>query len=242
MDYLVNTHVSDDVRIAYVYCDYKDQVIQTASNLIACLARQLVGWPRRLPRQLERLYKELEPQRRRPSLEELRSLLATLCNERRRTFVVVDAVDECEAMQQRRYFLPLLKSLPHGSTRLFVTSRPNNEDICFTFAAAPQIQIAAPESEIQRFVAEKMEERNDFIDRITPVLRDEIIFTISTRASGMYVSLQKRFFIMLIHSPFQGFSLPYSRLIESVLREQSRRSSWLSPPCLGSSTIYIGRR
>ena len=207
MDYLVNTHVSDNVRIAYVYCDYKDQVIQTASNLIACLARQLVGWPKRLPRQLERLYQDLEPQRRRPSLEELRGLLIALCNERRRTFVVIDAIDECEAMQQRRHFLPLLKSLPQGSTRLFVTSRPSNEDICHTFATAPQIQIAAPESEIQRFVAEKMEERNDFLDRVTPVLRDEIISTVSAQASGMYVSIHKPFFNLLIYIIFPRFLL-----------------------------------
>ena len=185
MDHLVKTHASDDVHIAYVYCDYKDQVLQTASNLIACLARQLVGWPKRLPLQLERLHKELEPQRRRPSLEELQNLLVTLCNERRRTFVVVDALDECEAMQQRRHFLPLLKSLPHGSTRLFVTSRPNNEDIYHVFTTAPQIQIVAPESELQRFVAEKMKERHEFMDRVTPALRDDIISTISARASGM---------------------------------------------------------
>lgn len=185
MNYLVNNQASDDVRIAYVYCDYKDQVMQTASNLIACLARQIVGFPKKLPSQLERLHKALEPQRRRPSLEELRYLLVTLCNERRRTFVVVDAVDECEAMQQRRHFLPLLESLPHGSTRLFVTSRPNNEYIYHVFAMAPQIQIAAPESEIRRFVMEKMEERDEFIDLVTPVLRDEIIATVSARASGM---------------------------------------------------------
>lgn len=185
MDHLINTQVNDDVLIAYVYCDYKDQAMQTASNLIACLARQLVGWPKRLPLQLERLHKELEPQRRRPSLEELQNLLVTLCNERPRTFIVVDALDECEVMRQRRHFLPLLKSLPYGSTRLFVTSRPNNEDIRRVFVTAPQIQIAAPESEIQRFVSQKMKEREEFIDRVTPVLRDDIVSTISARASGM---------------------------------------------------------
>ena len=62
VDHLIKTIVSDDVRVAYVYCDYKDQAMQTASNLIACLARQLIGTPPRLPQQLERLHKELEPQ------------------------------------------------------------------------------------------------------------------------------------------------------------------------------------
>ena len=62
VDHLIKRIASDDIRVAYVYCDYKDQAMQTASNLIACLARQLIGTPPRLPQQLERLHKELEPQ------------------------------------------------------------------------------------------------------------------------------------------------------------------------------------
>ena len=62
VDHLIKTTVTDDVRVAYVYCDYKDQAMQTASNLVACLARQLIGTQPRLPQQLERLHKELEPQ------------------------------------------------------------------------------------------------------------------------------------------------------------------------------------
>ena len=62
VDHLFKTIVSDDVRVAYIYCDYKDQAMQTTSNLIACLARQLIGTPSYLPQQLERLHKELELQ------------------------------------------------------------------------------------------------------------------------------------------------------------------------------------
>lgn len=120
-------------------------------------------------------------------MEELQNLLITLCNERRRIFVVIDAVDGCEARDKRKHFLPLLKSLPHGSTRLFVTSRPNNKDICYVFAKVPQIQIAAPMSEMQRFVTERLRARDKFIDRVTPVLRNEIVFPISPRASGMFL-------------------------------------------------------
>lgn len=33
--HLVNTLVNDHVRVPYVYCDYKDQAMQSASDLIA---------------------------------------------------------------------------------------------------------------------------------------------------------------------------------------------------------------
>lgn len=123
--------------------------------------------------------------RRRPDLEELKILLVTLCNERERTYVVVDALDECDAIYERRLFLPLLESLPYGSTRLFVTSRPNHEDIYHVFDKFSQIKITAPEPEIERFVTEKMEERKEFIERVTPELKNQIISTICVQASGM---------------------------------------------------------
>ncbi len=185
MDHLTRTYTNDDVRIAYVYCDYKDQVTQTASNLIACLTRQLIGRPEKLPHQLENLYKKLEPMRRRPDFGELVCLMVPLCNERERTFILIDALDECEAIQQRRRFLPLLQSLSRGSCQLFITSRPNNEDICKIFTSASQITIAAPDSDIERFVIEKMEERMEFVERLTPKLKSEIISVITARASGM---------------------------------------------------------
>ena len=112
-------------------------------------------------------------------------LLVTLCNERERTYVVVDALDECDAIHERRLFLPLLESLPYGSTRLFVTSRPNHEDIYHVFEMASQITITAPEPEIKRFVTEKIEERKEFMERVTPDLKNQIISTICTQASGM---------------------------------------------------------
>lgn len=46
LDHLIKTINIDDIRVAYVYYDYKDQAIQTASNLTACLARWLTGRPR----------------------------------------------------------------------------------------------------------------------------------------------------------------------------------------------------
>ena len=95
-----------------------DQSVHTASNLIAALARQLVGHSEKLPTQLENMYTELEQHRRRPSLHDLRQLLTALCSERDRTYVIVDAIDECEATHERRNLLPLLESLSHGSTRL----------------------------------------------------------------------------------------------------------------------------
>ena len=186
IDHLLNNYASEDTKVAFVYCDYKDQAAQTASNLIACLARQIIGRPQELPQQLAALHKELEQQNRRPSFDELRRLLVALCNQYARIYIVVDALDECEAIHGRRLLLPVLESLPNSITRLFVTSRPNNEDIFESFGKASQITIAAHESDLRRYIMERMEERKDFNKRLPPELKEKITSTIIVGASGMY--------------------------------------------------------
>ena len=98
----------------------------------------------------------------------------------------MDALDECEAAHERRLLLPILESLPDARTRLFVTSRPNNEDISQTFRKASRITIAAPESDLRRYITERIEERKDFASKLTPDLKESITSTIPARASGMY--------------------------------------------------------
>lgn len=81
--------------------------------------------------------------------------------------------------------MPLLEALPHGSTRLFVTSRPNNEDIFQYFGKAPKIVISASESDLRQCISERIDERKEIVNRLTPELREEIVNTISAGASGM---------------------------------------------------------
>lgn len=186
IDHLLNNYASEDTKFAFLYCHYKDQAAQTASNLIACLDRQIIGRPQELPQQLAALHKELQQQNRRPSFKELKRLLVALCNQYTRIYIVVDALDECEVNYRRRLLLPVFKSLPNSITRLFVTSRPNNEDIFQTFSKASQITIAARESDLRQYITEKIEERRDLVNRLTPELKKKTTSTISARASGMY--------------------------------------------------------
>ena len=186
IDYLLNNFANQDTKVVYIYCNYKDQAAQTASNLIACLARQIIGRPKALPQEVITLHEELQQQKRRPSSDELKRLLIAMCNKHKQTYLVVDALDECEASHERRLLLPVLESLPYASTRLFVTSRPNNEDIVQTFSKANQIIIAAPKLNLREYILERMNERRDFVRKLTPELEERIMATVSAGASGMY--------------------------------------------------------
>ena len=185
IDHLLNNYASEKTKVAYVYCDYKDRAAQTATNLIACLARQMLGRPRTLPHQVEEMYSKLEKEKRRPSFDELSTLLVALCDQSERTYLIVDALDECEAVNERRLLLPVLEVLPNASTSSFVTSRPNKEDIFHTFGKASQIPIIAPDLDLRQYIRERLEARKDLVDKLTPELKEKIVSTVSTGASGM---------------------------------------------------------
>ena len=146
----------------------------------------MIGRLKALPQELTALYEKLQHQKRRPSLDEIRRLLMAMFNQYKQTYLVGDALDECEASQERRLLLPVLESLPSTSTRLFVTSRPNNEDIIQTFGKENQIIIAAPVLDLREYILDRMNERRDFPNRLTPKLKERIITTVSAGASGMY--------------------------------------------------------
>ncbi len=131
------------------------------------------------------LYEQLDIQNKRPDLRQLESLLLSLCSNFTQTFVLVDALDECNAINVRMPFLSALQALRKASVKTFVTSRPNPEDIKIRLYQVPQVEIAATESDIKRYVKEKTEANHVFMKRITPVLLEQIINTIAGRASGM---------------------------------------------------------
>jgi hypothetical protein len=168
-----------------VYCDYKDQARQTTLELVATLAKQLAARKMELPRQLVELYEQLKIQDKRPDLRQLESLLLSLCSTFTQTFVLVDALDECDTINTRRLFLLVLQALHEASVKTFITSRPSPEDIKTQLCGVPQVEIVAAESDIKRYVKEKTEANYVFMKRITPVLEEQIIDTIAGRASGM---------------------------------------------------------
>jgi hypothetical protein len=131
------------------------------------------------------VYEQLNIQNKRLDLRQLESLLLSLCSNFIQTFILVDALDECDAISARRLFLSALQALRKASIKTFVTSRPNPEDIKIQLYQVPQVEIVATESDIKRYIKEKTEANHVFMKRITPVLEEQIINTIAGRASGM---------------------------------------------------------
>ena len=112
------------------YFDFAARKEQTAACMLGSLLRQMVGGMERIPEEIWRAFQE----RRKdiggcgPQLVDVMKMLQLITSSQH-TFIVIDALDECMAVQRLR-LLGLLKKILDKSpgTRVFVTGRPHIGD------------------------------------------------------------------------------------------------------------------
>ncbi|KAI9827636.1 MAG: hypothetical protein M1819_006925 [Sarea resinae] len=185
IDYIESKNDTEDVGIAFMYFDFQDPKMQTASEIIASLVHQLAKRTKHLPRDLRDLYGELKDGLGQPQFNPLLAVLKSLCNNFKQTYIILDALDEFGDLGEREILLSSLIPLTQGSLKLLATSRPNHVDLKLQFDNVPQVEIRAPEDDIRNYARERMGADQDFTRQITPSLEEQIINTVAQRASGM---------------------------------------------------------
>jgi len=140
-----------------------------------------------LPEKLVGLYEQLDRGDKRLDLQQLESLLLSLCGSFNGIFIVIDALDEVNIAQERGLFLSTILALQDASVKTFITSRPNLEDIKTQLDQVSQVEIVATASDIRRYLEERVKTNPVFMKRITSSLglEEKIVNTIVSRASGM---------------------------------------------------------
>ena len=188
---------NDNVGIAYVYCSYLDQYQQTAVNLVGAMLRQL------LVKKIEKagdisgevlsIYQRHSQGRTRPLLRELTDLLVGQLAIYERTYLIIDALDECsEGNGARGMVIDLLRTLSKVGRRcsLLVTSRfsPSIER-AFRSEECLVLQIRAENSDVQRFVQAQIETnwRTAQALKRKPHLQETIVEAVVEQAEGMFL-------------------------------------------------------
>lgn len=176
------------MAITFFYFDYNDQDYQSPANVVASILKQLASQMSTLPLPITELHERFEKQRDHLQLQDLETTLLLTFREFRQIFIIIDALDECDAKKHRKSFLKVLKDLENTSARVFITSRPHPDDIKQALCASPRITVEAGDSDIRKYLAHKIGEDGD-TDLIDEPLKEEIITNIANRAQGMLVDL-----------------------------------------------------
>jgi hypothetical protein len=196
IDNLRSTFVEQGVAIAFFYFDYRDQDNQSPAKVVASILKQVASLKPKLPHPVAELHKRCEEKRDDPQLQDLQNTLLLTCQEFRQTFIIVDALDEYAVGKHRAPFLRVLKELAKISVQVFVTSRPHPDDIKRNLGASPQITIEASDSDIRKYLAQKIDQDGD-TDLIDEQLKEEIVRNIASGAQGMFVSPSQQLPILI---------------------------------------------
>ncbi|KAL8969919.1 MAG: hypothetical protein Q9183_001762 [Haloplaca sp. 2 TL-2023] len=135
-----------------------------------------------LPRELSDFYVNFKAGSSTAQREPLIKMLSLTSKAFAKTFVVVDALDECDTYT-RNGFLQLVGSLQTFS-RILVASRDFQESIVNAFQTSPQLKINADSSDIRSYILSTISESNQFVN-IVPALRDEIADKITQSSQDM---------------------------------------------------------
>jgi len=175
----------DSIGIAYIYCNFRQQQNQKPADLLACLLRQLVQGRPSLPDGINRLYERHKAKRTRPSYDEISQILQSVTSSYSRTFIVIDALDECGISDGgRRKFLGEIFNLrAKTGTSLFATSR-FIPDITEQFKGSLSLEIRANDGDVWKYLEGNMSQLQSCVLR-RPDLQEEIKTEIVKAVDGM---------------------------------------------------------
>ncbi|KAF4345639.1 hypothetical protein FBEOM_404 [Fusarium beomiforme] len=122
------TQFSDNrnIGIAYIYCNFRREQEQKINNLLASLVKQLSrGW-HVLPESVKSLYGKHKKNGTHPLVEELSATLHNIIALYTKVFIIVDALDECQVLDDCRGKLlsEILRFQERSVVNFFATSRP----------------------------------------------------------------------------------------------------------------------
>ncbi|RTE69030.1 hypothetical protein BHE90_016591 [Fusarium euwallaceae] len=181
-----------DIGIAYIYCNFRRQHEQKINDLLSSVLKQLTQCRFSLPNSAKNLYERHKTKRTRPSLDEILGRLQSVAAMYSRVFIIVDALDECQASDgcRTRFLEELFKLQTRHGINIFATSRPIPEIIdCFKASLLTKIEIRASPDDVARYLEGHIGQLPSFVQQDRQ-LQEEITACISDAVDGMFLLAQ----------------------------------------------------
>lgn len=176
----------DDPKVIYYYFDFRDRTKQTVSNLLKSIIFQLASRSAGLTESAAALYEKYGGSRE-PSQEELFDVVRDDIESTGRTFLIIDALDECP-QQERKLFLNLFfQQTTSLGINILITSRKEADlERCLKDAVSHTvcIQSSKVDADIRLHVRNVMT-RDPELTGWKPAIRQEIESGIVEGSNGM---------------------------------------------------------
>jgi hypothetical protein len=176
-----------NIGISYLYCNFRRGQEQKLEDLLVSLLKQLSQRQTFLPDAVRGLYDQHKGGRTRPLLHELVRVLQSVIAMYSRVFIIVDALDECQASGgcRSRFLSEIFALQVKCGTNIFATSRFLPE-ITTRFSQSTTVEIRANDEDVKRYLEGHMRQLPAFVES-NQQLQEEIKTKISDAVDGMYV-------------------------------------------------------
>ena len=177
-----------NIGIAYLYCNFRREQEQKPADLFASLLKQLIQEQPSVPKSIRGLYEHHKDRRTRPSSDEILAVLHSVIRNYSRTFIIIDALDECQVSNGVRRILlsEILDLQARTGANLFATSRFILE-IEKEFKRDLLLEIRARDEDVRKYLGGHMFQLPSFVLNNLD-LQEEIKTSIVKAVDGMYVS------------------------------------------------------
>ena len=200
VDLLCDQIGGQHTTVACFYFDFAARNEQTASSMLGSILKQVISGTERVP---ENIWRALQAQKkavngRKPQLGDIVKILQLITSSQR-TFMVIDALDECTAFQRFRLFDSLREILEKSpGARIFVTGRPHICPEIETRLAGrvTSISLSPTREDIIRFLRARLSE-DETPDAMDESLEADILELIPRSISKMWVTAM----VLIIQSP-----------------------------------------
>jgi len=191
IDKLLDHFEGENATVACLYCDFQDKERQTAASMIGALTKQVVNALKMVPTEIEEAFERAKHEvggrglQVSESVKLLRAALAPV----KRTFICIDALDECPDKH-----IPQLLSSLHAVSQalpglqLFITGRPHIRSAVEEYLPGDtQVIPVNPNGEdIKEYL--EIELRRDLDSAaMSPALRADIMKRIPEKIPNAYV-------------------------------------------------------
>ena len=193
VDRLCDQAAGKNTAVACFYFDFAARKEQSVTNMLGSLLKQVVGGMAKVPEEISRAFQEqrMAIGGRGPRLPDMVKMLQAVTSELR-TFVCIDALDECAAVHRVK-LLDSLKQILEKSprTRIFIIGRPHIRAEIEKRLAERVISVSVSpiKDDIIGYLRVRLDE-DETPDAMDESLAAGIIDTIPENMSEMYVGVR----------------------------------------------------
>lgn len=187
---------NSNIGISYVYCNFRRKKNQKAEDLLLSLLKQLTQGQCFLPESVKALYDHHKEKRTRPSFDEISKTFQSVAVIYSRTFIIVDALDECQESNgsRTRFLKEVFAIQAKCGANIFATSR-FIPDITTKFIDSISREIRAHDEDIGTYLDSYISKSEL---KLLKDIREEIKTKIIEAVGGMYAFHYINLFIKLL--------------------------------------------